>query len=218
MAGMPAIERAMATARQRARRLLIQIGTELRSARVARGLSQRAVAAAAGISQTQLSRVERGLYPAVSVETLLRVGVAVALDVSLRAFPAGEPIRDAAHASLLARFRTVVGEAWSWAAEVPLPIPGDRRAWDRLLRGASVVIGIEAETRPTDMQELQRRLALKKRDGQVDRLILVLPNSDWCRRLIQLNDIESLFPVPGKVTLRALAEGRDPGGNAIVLV
>ena len=68
------------------------------------------------------------------------------------------------------------------------------------------------------MQELQRRLALKKRDGQVDRLILVMPNSDWCRRLIRLNDIEGMFPVPGKVALRALADGRDPGGDAIVLV
>ena len=134
--GMPAIERAMAAARHRARRLLVQIGMELRTARVARGLSQRAVAAAAGISQTQLSRLERGLYPAVSVETLVRVGVAVALDVSLRTFAAGEPIRDAGHARLLARFRKMVGEKWAWAAEVPLPIPGDRRAWDRLLRGA----------------------------------------------------------------------------------
>jgi hypothetical protein len=68
------------------------------------------------------------------------------------------------------------------------------------------------------MQELQRRLALKKRDGQVDRLILVMPNSDWCRRLVRLNDIEAMFPAPGRVALRALVEGRDPGGDAIVLV
>ena len=86
------------------------------------------------------------------------------------------------------------------------------------MRGDGVVIGIEGETRPTDMQELGRRLALKKRDGGVDRLILVLADTAWCRRLIRLNDLDAAFPVPGKVALRALGEGRDPGGDAIVLV
>jgi hypothetical protein len=68
------------------------------------------------------------------------------------------------------------------------------------------------------MQELQRRLLLKKRDGQVHRLILVLPRSEWSRRLLRLNDLESTFPVPGAVALRALAAGRDPGGDAATLV
>jgi hypothetical protein len=95
---------------------------------------------------------------------------------------------------------------------------GDKRAWDRTMRGAGLTIGIEAETRPTDMQELQRRLALKKRDGGVDRLILLLADTEWCRRLIRLNDLDAALPVPGKVALRALAEGRDPGGDAAILI
>lgn len=86
-----------------------------------------------------------------------------------------------------------------------------------MLRGLDIRIGIEAETRPTDLQELQRRLALKKRDGEVHRLILVLADTEWCRRLVRLNDMETMFPVPGKIALRALAEGRDPGGDAVVL-
>ena len=215
---MPAVERAIDRAKERATRLLVAIGRELRASRVARGLSQQHVAQAVGVSQGLLSLIERGMHSAVSLELLAKIAEVVGLDLALRAYPGGEPIRDAAHARLLERFRKLVADLWTWAAEVPLPIPGDRRAWDRLVRGAGVVIGIEAETRPTDMQALQRRLALKKRDGQVDRLILVLPNSDWCRRLIRLNDIESMFPVPGKVALRALVEGRDPGGDAIVLV
>jgi hypothetical protein len=136
----------------------------------------------------------------------------------VRLYPGGEPIRDKAHVALLARFRKAVGEGWTWAAEVPLPIPGDKRAWDRVLRGDGVVVGVEGETRPTDMQELQRRLALKKRDGGVDRLILVLADTEWCRRLVRLNDLEAAFPVPGRVALKALAEGRDPGGDSIVLI
>jgi len=101
---------------------------------------------------------------------------------------------------------------------VPLPIPSDKRAWDRLLRGAGSAIGVEGETRPRDIQELARRLALKKRDGGVDRLILVLADTAWCRRLVRLNDLGEAFPVPGQAALRALAEGRDPGGDAIILV
>jgi transcriptional regulator with XRE-family HTH domain len=215
---MAAIERAVTVARQRADRLLRDLGREIRGVRVARGVSQHVVASAAGLTQSQVSIIERGLYPGVPMDSLGRLGATLGLELSVRFFPAGEPIRDKGHAALLERFRKAVGERWEWAAEVPLPIPGDKRAWDRLLRVPGVVIGAEGETRPTDMQELQRRLALKKRDGQVDRLILVLADTEWCRRIVRLNDIETMFPVPGKVALRALAAGRDPGGDAIVMI
>ncbi len=208
----------MAAAVRRSHQLLVDLGRELRAARVTHGLSQRVVAVATGISQAQLSRIERGSYDSVTAETLTRVGAALGLDLSIRWFPSGDPIRDNAHAALLERFRRAVGETWTWAAEVPLPIPGDRRAWDRTLRRSGRVIGVEAETRPTDLQELQRRLQLKKRDGQVDRLILVLADTEWCRRVTRLNDLESTFPVPNRVALRALADGRDPGGDAVILI
>lgn len=136
----------------------------------------------------------------------------------MRFYPGGNPLRDKAHIQLFERFRRAVGGRWTWASEVPLPLPGDRRAWDRVMRREGISIGVEGETRPTDMQELQRRLALKKRDGGVDRLILVMPNSEWCRRLVRLNDLEATFPIPGRVALKALAEGRDPGGDAVILI
>jgi hypothetical protein len=126
--------------------------------------------------------------------------------------------RDRAHIQLLERFVRVIGPRWQRSSEVPLPIPGDQRAWDRLLRGDGVVIGVQGETRPTAMQELRRRHALKKRDGAVDLLILVIPNSEWCRRLVPMNDLRSAFPVPGRVALEALAEVRDPGGDSIMLI
>jgi transcriptional regulator with XRE-family HTH domain len=210
----------MTLADRRSDQLLAAVGRDVRAARLSRGLSQKAIAVATGLDQADVSRIERGRRPGVSMRRIARLAAAVGLEVSLRTFPGGEPVRDKAHAALLGRFRKVVGEKWRWAAEVPLPIPGDKRAWDRMLRGAGLLIGVEAETRPTDMQELQRRLALKKRDGNVDRLILVLPNSEWCRRLVRMNvnDIEASFPVAGKVALRALQEDRDPGGDAAVMV
>jgi transcriptional regulator with XRE-family HTH domain len=215
---MPAIERAVDQARQRARRLLLEIGRELRAARTSRGLSQATVAAAAGLSQAQVSRIERGLYPGVTIDAQARLAAVLGLDISVRLYPAGQPIRDKAHIALLERFRRAVGPAWKWTAEAPLPIPGDKRAWDRRMERAGVTIGVEGETRPTDLQELGRRLALKKRDGGVDRVILVLADTDWCRRIVRLNDLDDAFPTPGRVALKALAEGRDPGGDSVILI
>ena len=215
---MPAVERAIDRAGQRSRRALLDLGREIHTARMAHGLSQAAIARSVGIAQSQVSEIERGRHRAVPHDVLARVAASVGLELSLRVFPGGQPLRDRAHIRLFERFRGVVGRSWDWSAEVPLPIPGDKRAWDRVLRGDRVVIGVEGETRPTDLQELHRRLALKKRDGGVDRLILVLADSEWCRRLMRLNDLDSAFPVPGKAAMKALAEGRDPGGDSIVLI
>jgi hypothetical protein len=87
-----------------------------------------------------------------------------------------------------------------------------------VLRRAGVVVGVEAETRPTDLQEVQRGIALKKRDGQADRVILVLADTEWNRRLFRLNDLEGTFPIAGKIALMLLAEGRDPAGDAVILI
>jgi len=208
----------MDRASERSRRSLIELGREIHNARLAHGLSQAAVARSARIAQSYVSDVERGRQLAVPLATIARVAAAVGLEVSLRAFPGGQPFRDRAHIRLLERFKAATGSAWRWTSEAPLPIPGDQRAWDRLMRGDGVVIGVEAETRPTDMQVLQRRLALKKRDGGVDLVILVLSNSEWCRRLVRLNDLQAAFPVPGRVALDALARGRAPGGDSLVLI
>jgi transcriptional regulator with XRE-family HTH domain len=210
MSIVPAIERSIEAARQRAERFLREIGREIRAARVSRGLSQRTVARAARLTQSQASRIERAQYPGVTLDTLARLSTAVGLELSVRLCPGGEPVRDKAHIALLARFRRAVGELWRWAAEVPLPIPGDKRAWDRTLTGASVVLGVEGETRPTDLHELGRRLALKKRDGGVDRLILVLADTEWNRRLIRLNDLQDAFPIRGQGCPEVARRGSRP--------
>jgi hypothetical protein len=73
---------------------------------------------------------------------------------------------------------------------------------------------------PRDIQELQRRVALKRRDGGMDRVVLLLRDSSWNRQLVRTNatSLEATFPIPGKVALRALAEAREPAGNSIILL
>lgn len=187
---MPARERTSEGGASRGRRLVADLGRDLRTARVSHGLSQEAVARAVGISDSRVSLIERGRVLSVSVLAVARLGAAVGLELSGRFFPSGQPIRDAAHLALLAKLRTHVSDALRWATEVPLRRPGDQRAWDALIIAAAFSIGVECETRLHDVQALLRRLALKKRDGEVTRLVLVLADTRWNRAVVNAHPAE----------------------------
>ena len=210
----------MSVGADRARRTIAELTTETRRARVDRGLSQTEVGRAVGLSGSQVSRIERGLSPDVSIAVVCRLLAVVGLELSTRAYPAGEPIRDQAHVALIARFRARLHRSLRWRAEVPLLVPGDLRAWDGLVSGAGWRVGIEAETRPTDLQALQRRLALKMRDGGVDALILVLADTRHNRTLLHAHgdELAQRFPVSGRRAMELLAAGAHPGGSAIALL
>ena len=92
--------------------------------------------------------------------------------------------------------------------------------WDGQVGGPDWRLGVEAETRPTDLQALQRRLALKLRDGGVDALILLLSDTLHNRELLRAHGDELVerFPVPGRRAMELLAAGVHPGGNSIVLM
>ena len=146
-------ERRMDRGRRLARRALIAIGEELRDARLLAGLTQGAVGHLVGLSHSQISRIERGLVPGVSFQTLAMIGSVLGLDIPLRAYPNGDPVRDAAQLALLARFRALLPRSLRHRTEVPLGIPGDRRAWDDVIDGpgwslaeAFPVLGREALT------------------------------------------------------------------------
>lgn len=193
---------------------------EIRAARVGRGIDQAAVARACGLSRSQVSRIERGLVDSVPFTTLLRLGSTVGLDGRLRFFPGGAPIRDAAHVALLERLRGCLGPGFTWATEVPLPIRGDQRAWDAMISRRTIRIGIEAETRIRDLQGAERRIQLKKRDGGVDQVILLLTDSRWNRDAIRAAGGAALasFPVNSATALERLRRGLDPGGDAVMFL
>ena len=111
-------------------------------------------------------------------------------------------------------------ELGTTSTEVPLPNPGDRRAWDAMIRLAQVRVGVEAETRARDAQELQRRLALKRRDGGVEHLILLLADTRHNRAFLRAagESLRADFPLSGRAVLDRLAAAQDPGGSAIVLL
>ncbi len=171
-----------------------------------------------GVSHTQVGRVEHGRAEHVALIDLMRHGAVVGLDLSLRAFPGGPPIRDAGHLALLERFRACLHPSLRWRTEVPIPIVGDQRAWDGWIIGAGDIIGVEAEMRLVDAQAVERRIGLKQRDSNVARVVLLLNDSERNRLAVRANyeQLMARFPVPGRELLAALRAGRDPGGSGIV--
>jgi transcriptional regulator with XRE-family HTH domain len=202
-----------------ARRLIFELGREIQQVRLDLGLSQSTVARAVGLSRSTISRIERGAVRGVSVWHLARILAILGHELSARSYPSGEPIRDAGQTRLLARLRARVHPAFEWRHE--LPVGGsDRRAWDGMLLLPPLKIAVEAETRPRDIQALERRLELKRRDGGIERLVLLLADTRHNRALLRLygRELRVNYPVAAAEALAALARGEDPGANAIIVL
>ena len=217
---MPSRERRVDRGIRIARQILVGIGIEFRNARLAGGLSQEFVGTAAGISKSQVSRIERALSPAVSIQTLSKIASVLGLDLSVRTFSASGPLRDQAQLELIARFRGRLHTSFRVRSEVPMRLPGDPRAWDLILDGRGKPTGVEAETRLRDCQSIQRRINGKLRDSEPDQAILLLADTRSNRIALRDADrsLREMFPVPARAALRALGEGNDPGGSAIILL
>jgi hypothetical protein len=133
---------------------------------------------------------------------------------------AGESIRDKGHQALIQRFRALLAHAWRVAAEVPLPLPGDRRAWDLLLRIPGQLVGVEAETRLRDVQAFVRRIRERELEGGADVILIALAESSINRRLLpQL--LEALGPgysTSPRAIFKALRSGRAVPGSGVILV
>ena len=193
---------------------------ELQDGRLDRNLSGSDVAAALGCSPSQYSRLERGLTDGLTFERAAIALAAVGLELSVRVYPGGPPLRDRAHAALIDRLRARCHRSVRVMTEVPLPDAGDQRAWDVVLAAPSWRHPLEVETRPRDRQALERRIALKVRDGGFDGVSLLLLDSRHNREFLRLHGsaLAERFPVPAAEALAALHTGADPGAGAIILL
>lgn len=203
------------------RRLSSMAVSEIRSARRAKGLSQRAIAEAVGLSASQVARFERGSLHDLRLGQLCSLSAAVGLDPSLRFFPQGDPVRDAGHVRLLERLRTQLPTPVRWRVEVPLPGYRDGRAWDARLDGTGCQDAVEAETRIADLQAVERRAHLKARDDATVRHVFLLVADTRHNREAMRAGREGLrtqFPLDSREALGELRRGRCPGANAILIV
>jgi transcriptional regulator with XRE-family HTH domain len=201
------------------RRQRQRAGEELRRARLAAGLSQRATGAIAGVSHSAIGRLERGELQRVTVDRIAVVAAGLGLDLRIGLFPSGSPVRDVAHLALIERLRQRVARTLRWRAEVPVPLPGDLRSADVVIDGSSVDEMVEAETRLDDLQALERRIRIKQRDLRIRRVILLISDTRHNRSVLAAHpELVERFPVTTRACLAALRDGRDPGGDAIVLL
>ena len=100
-----------------------------------------------------------------------------------------------------------------------MPLPGDLRSADVVIDGPSVDEMVEAETRLNDLQALERRVRIKQRDLGVRRVILLVADTRHNRSVLSAHpEVVERFPVSTRACLAALRLGRDPGGDAIVLL
>ena len=207
-----------------ARRLWVRtatdIGDQLRTARLVVGISQSALGASIGVSQNEISRRELGRSRRLVSESLAVHAAAVGLKLSIKLWPVGGGIRDAAQARYIAMFVARVGRLWQVTLEAPIEIAGDLRAVDVVLARGEVRIAVEVLTRIADLQAQVRSAQLKARDLGATRVVLVVAGTHANRRELGAvgSTLISAFDLDTRRLLSDLAAGRDPGRDGIVVL
>lgn len=219
---MPAAERAIDRGNRLGDRALGEIAKELRGSRVALGVSQAHVASSARVSRPRYSRIERAKAPTLTVAEAARLGSVLGLDLWVRLYPGGHPLRDAPSSERLRRLLTHVRRPLRWQTEVPLPTQPDRtdqRAWDAVVYGQGARTAIELEMRIVDGQAAERRIALKRRDDPVDAFLLAIADSRGNRRVLRENP--ALFADLPRLrradVFAALEAGRHPPTGIVMI-
>jgi transcriptional regulator with XRE-family HTH domain len=216
---MPVRERPVARGRRNGEAVNRMIGQEIRHRRRTAGLSQASLAAAVGLSQAEIARIERGASPWLSIVNASSILSALGLRLWAKVYPAGPPLRDAGHLRLLSAFEARIHSKFECRREWPIPGDGAGRAIDLLLLGLPAAIGVEAETLIADIQELERELNLKQADGGLTRMFLLVRGSRRNRDVLRgASSLTRAYPRATRAILAALAAGRDPGGNGIVIL
>lgn len=196
------------------------VARELRDGIRNQGLSYAAVGRDMGLSGEQVSRVARGLAPDLTVVQASELLASVGQELSVRAYPTGRAFRDTPQLALLERLRGRIHPSLTWRAEVPVTGPPDLRAWDAVIGGPAWRRPVEAESRLGDVQALERRIALKQRDGQMEHVILLVANTRHNRTSLQSlgGALLRQFSFPGRRALELLAAGVAPEASTVVLL
>jgi len=217
---MPPRSRRTDDARRLWTRIAVQVGEQLRAARLVRGLTLRQVADAIGSSASEISRRELGKSTRLTGEKLAVHAAAVGLRLSVSLWPVGGGVRDAAQARYIAALVARVGRAWRVVLEAPIPIAGDLRAVDILLTRGRVRVAVEVITRLADLQAQVRAAQLKARDVGATRLILVIAGTHANRRALEAvrASLVEAFDLDTRRVMADLARGADPGRDALILL
>ncbi|MDP8904416.1 MAG: helix-turn-helix domain-containing protein [Chloroflexota bacterium] len=207
--------------RERAQELTRTALAGLRRARLAAAISQAELSRQLGWSQSRYSDFERGKRRVTLVD-VCETAALLRLEPSLQLHVRGEALRDRGQLKLIARFRALLSVVWHVTVEAPFPSLGDLRSWDLLLRlpGRNFRIGVEAETRIRDQQELVRRIRQRERHGGVDEILIVLSDSRHNRALADglREALGRRYSTAPSVIRAALAARAPLSGSGVLLV
>jgi len=217
---MPTRTNSLAEARRYLDWARADAGRELRLARHNAGATLASISRRIGWSTSKLSRAELGRNPRVSLEDLVLIGAAVGVRPSVRFYPTGRAIRDLGQVELLATLTARMHPRWTHRHEVPMPKPGDLRAADQVSTIDGCRLIVEAYRRFADAQAQIRAARLKQRDLGADRLLILVDDTRANRSAVSavLPELRQTFTVPARPMLAALAAGRDPGGDGLLLL
>lgn len=216
---MPYRIRALDDTIRRSHREIIDLGLELRNARMTCGATLAEVAHALGWSESKVGRIERGQRKSVTHLELASFASVVGLRYSGRMFVGTTRLRDATQLETINAYRSeAVTWGWQCRIEDPLPLTGDLRAFDLVLRADRVRVAHEFISRLRDAQAQVRPILQKQRDAGVPSLVLVLRDTAENRRAVREAGpaLRDVFPLSARIVLQALRECRDPDGNGIV--
>jgi transcriptional regulator with XRE-family HTH domain len=187
----------------------MELGGELREARVAAGLTLAACAVRLGWSRQRWARIEQARCPGFALDDLHRMAAVLGLAVNIRCYPVGPPLRDIGQLAVIARLRPRLAPTWKV-----------RLAFDLLLELKPITVAVEVITRLRDVQAQLRIANLKWRDGRATRLVIVIAATHLNRRALggASGVLDDDFPLGTRAILAAFAAGRDPGANGIALL
>ena len=198
----------------------VELGADLRIHRRILGATQRQVAHAIDSSPSEISRRERGRAPYATARSLAEHGAAVGLRLVITVHPTGAGVRDAAQLRFIERFMARVSPSFRPELEAPIPLPGDLRAIDIVLRAPGVLIAAEIVTRLGDIQAQIRLARQKARDIGATRLIIVVAGSHANRRVLDeaRPALVGSWELDSRRVIGDLAAGRQPDRDAVITI
>jgi transcriptional regulator with XRE-family HTH domain len=212
--------------RRRQRRLRLSVGSQLIGLRVEAGATQTALAAAAGIDQGHISRVERG-EATPGFDALVALAGELGADVSVRLFPtATVGIRDRLQAPMVEALLRRAAEPWR--ATVEVPVAEARGVIDVVLRnraaGLAIACEVHSQLRSVDLvlrRLHEKTLAFRRLEPATTvSSALVIRSTEATRRMVRLLSVTFAATLPGDhgQALDALAARADWPGTTLLWV
>ena len=214
----------------------LRFGRSIRALRLRRGLRQVDVAAHAGVSRSQASRIERGELRGVPLDDIVAIAAALGAEVELGVRWHGEGLDrllDGQHAAIAEAIVGLLGpDGWECAVEVSFSIYGERGSVDVLAfhSASGTVLVVEVKTVVPDAQSLlaahDRKLRLALRiaaergwTGSTAARLLVVPEGTTARRRIAALDLSfrAAYPVRAVAVRRWLRAPSGPMSGLLFL-